>query len=49
MLLHFLGRGAAFYTAEGNTSAYLKENSRTLLIDCGEQVFGKILERRILE
>lgn len=37
MELHFLGRGAAFYVEAGNTSAYLREGSRLLLLDCGER------------
>ena len=42
MELHFLGRGAAFYVEAGNTSAYLREGSRLLLLDCGESVFADL-------
>ena len=48
MELHFLGRGAAFYVEAGNTSAYLREGSRLLLLDCGESVFADLLRRDVL-
>ena len=48
MELHFLGRGAAFYVEAGNTSAYLREGSRLLLLDCGESVFADLLRRGAL-
>ena len=48
MELHFLGRGAAFYVEAGNTSAYLREGSRLLLLDCGESVFADLLRRGVL-
>ena len=48
MELHFLGRGAAFYVEAGNTSAYLREGSRLLLLDCGESVFANLLRRGVL-
>lgn len=43
MELHFLGRGAAFYTAAGNTAAFLREENRLLLLDCGESAFAELL------
>ena len=48
MELHFLGHGAAFYVEAGNTSAYLREGSRLLLLDCGESVFADLLRRGAL-
>lgn len=48
MELKFLGRGSAFNTKEGNTSAYIKNNNTLLLIDCGSSVFSKIIEKEIL-
>ena len=48
MELHFLGHGAAFYVEAGNTSAYLREGSRLLLLDCGESVFADLLRRGVL-
>lgn len=48
MELQFLGRGAAFYTQAGNTSAYLREGGRLLLLDCGESVFAELLRRGVL-
>lgn len=47
--LHFLGRGSAFNTKEGNTSAYYIKNNHLLLIDCGETVFDKILQINLLK
>lgn len=46
--LTFIGRGAAFNPAEGNTAAYVRENGRLFLIDCGETVFERLMERQIL-
>ena len=43
MDLHFLGCGAAFQPAMGNTAAYWAEGERLLLLDCGETVFGRLL------
>ena len=47
--LKFLGRGSAFNTKEGNTSAYFIRNDALFLIDCGETVFVKILELNLLK
>lgn len=47
--LNFLGRGSAFNTEEGNTSAYIKYGDKLLLIDCGESIFERIKRRRLLE
>jgi glyoxylase-like metal-dependent hydrolase (beta-lactamase superfamily II) len=47
--LKFLGRGSAFNVKEGNTSAYLKQDDMLLLIDCGESVFQRILEKKLLD
>lgn len=43
--LLFLGRGSGYHSTESNTLAYIKENETLLLIDCGETVFKKILEK----
>ncbi len=48
MELRFLGRGAAFHPSEGNTAAFLTENSRMLLVDCGETVFETLLRLDLL-
>ena len=48
-MLKFIGTGSAFNPKLGNTSAYYKENGNLLLIDCGESVFGRILELNLLE
>ena len=47
--LKFLGIGSAFNTKLGNTSAYIKATDSLLLIDCGEDVFKKILELNLLD
>lgn len=49
MELKFLGRGSAFNVKEGNTSAYLKQDDMLLLIDCGESIFQRILEKNLLD
>lgn len=49
MELHFLGRGSAFNTKEGNTSAYFVDGDQLFLIDCGESVFAKILQLKLLD
>lgn len=48
MNLLFLGRGAAFNPKEGNTSAYFLENNQLFLIDCGESIFERIINKKIL-
>ncbi len=48
-MLNFLGRGAAFYTKEANTSAYFIWKQKFFLIDCGETVFSKLQEKNLLE
>lgn len=47
--LKFLGRGSAFNVKEGNTSAYIKQDGLLLLVDCGESVFQRILEKKLLD
>lgn len=49
MELKFFGRGAAFNVWEGNNCAYFKEDNKLFFIDCGEDVFKKILEKKLLE
>ena len=48
MDLIFLGRGSAFNTLEGNTSAYFIDKNELFLIDCGESIFERIKEKNIL-
>lgn len=48
-ILKFLGRGSAFNTKEGNTSAYIKKEENLLMIDCGENIFDRIKQRNLLE
>lgn len=49
MKLSFLGRGSAFNPKEGNNSAYFISDNQLFLIDCGENIFGKILENKLLD
>lgn len=49
MRLNFLGRGSAFNIYEGNTSAYYKSKNDMLLIDCGSDVFKKIVKKHLLD
>jgi len=48
MELKFLGRGSAFNVKESNTSAYIKENNTLFLIDCGSNIFERIIQRNLL-
>jgi ribonuclease BN (tRNA processing enzyme) len=47
-MLKFLGRGSAFNVKEGNTSAYFLNDNTLFLIDCGENIFERILKNHIL-
>ncbi|MGN0144120.1 MAG: MBL fold metallo-hydrolase [Clostridium sp.] len=47
--LKFLGRGSGYNVREGNTSAYIIKNKVLILIDCGEEIFKKIVERNLTE
>ena len=49
MELTFLGRGAAFNPAEKNTSAYVREGEKLLLLDCGESVFAELMRRNVFD
>lgn len=49
MELSFLGRGSAFNSREGNTSAFFIEGGKLFLINCGENIFGRLLESHVLE
>lgn len=48
-MLKFIGSGSAFNTKLGNNSAYYKEGSQMLLIDCGSNVFQRIKENNLLD
>ncbi|HEY5563081.1 MAG TPA: MBL fold metallo-hydrolase [Clostridiaceae bacterium] len=48
-MLNFIGIGSAFNTSLGNTSAYIKEGNKMLLIDCGGTVFHKIRSLKLLD
>ncbi|SFD01960.1 MBL fold metallo-hydrolase [Clostridium uliginosum] len=47
--LKFLGRGSGYNVKEGNTSAYIIRNDTLLLIDCGEDVFKKVVEKNLID
>lgn len=49
MDLKFLGRGGAFFTKEGNTSAYFVEGRKLVLIDCGGTVFSRLRQLELFE
>ena len=49
MELFFLGRGSAFNSYEGNTSAYFIDKNELFLIDCGESIFERIMENKLLD
>lgn len=49
MELKFLGRGASLNPKEGNNSAYFIEDNQLFLIDCGENIFERLIERNILK
>ncbi|WP_027626515.1 MBL fold metallo-hydrolase [Clostridium lundense] len=46
--LNFLGRGSAFNIKEGNTSAYIKNGKDFILLDCGEDIFERIINNNLL-
>lgn len=46
--IKFLGRGSAFNTKIGNTSAYIKKDNSLLLIDCGSETFSRLKSRQFL-
>jgi ribonuclease BN (tRNA processing enzyme) len=48
-LLNFIGVGSAFNTELGNTCAFIKEGTSLFLIDCGNMVFSKLKENKILD
>ncbi len=48
-MLKFLGKGGAFDTDFGNTSAFYKDDKKVILFDCGEDVFRKIVKTKLLE
>ena len=47
--LNFIGTGSAFNYKLGNNSSYIKNNRNLLLIDCGEDIFEKILGMKLLD
>lgn len=49
MDLMFLGRGSAFNTSDGNNSAYFIDKNELFLIDCGESIFERIMEKNLLD
>lgn len=48
MKLNFLGRGSAFNPKEGNTSAFFIEDNELFLIDCGENIFERLIRLNLL-
>lgn len=48
MELNFLGKGGSDNQLQGNTSAYFIEKKTLFLIDCGENIFERILKKELL-
>lgn len=48
-MLTFTGVGSAFNTQLGNTSAWIRQGTHLLLLDCGGTVFERILKTGLLE
>ena len=48
MEINFLGIGSAWNINEDNTSAYIKKDSKMILIDCGESIARKIIKEDLL-
>src|SRR5699024_6219413 len=48
-MLKFIGNGSAFNTVNGNNSAYYKEESSLFMIDCGSDVFKKVVKSDLLD
>lgn len=47
--LKFLGCGSAFNPMLGNTSAFVEDGSRLILLDCGETVFSHLFRLGVFE
>ncbi len=48
-MLSFIGIGNAFNYKAGNCSAFYKKNKKMILLDCGEDVFDRIIANNLLE
>lgn len=48
-MLKFIGNGSAFNVNRGNNSAYYIEEDKMLLIDCGSNIFERILKANLLQ
>lgn len=48
-MINFIGKGSAFNTKLGNTSAFIKNNNSLLLIDCGGTVFHRLQELNMFD
>ena len=48
-MLNFIGRGAAFNPKEGNNAAYYKKGDHLFLIDCGSNVYTRLIENNVLD
>ncbi|WP_455717861.1 MBL fold metallo-hydrolase [Anaerosporobacter sp.] len=46
-MLTFLGTGGAFNTERGNTSAYFELGTELFIIDAGEDVFAKLINKNL--
>lgn len=48
-MLQFIGHGSAFNTKLGNNSAYIKNDNHLFLIDCGSNIFDRIMSMNLLD
>lgn len=48
-MLKFIGNGSAFNVERGNNSAYHIEGNQMLIIDCGSNIFERIIKANLLE
>lgn len=48
-MLKFTGHGSSFNTELGNNSAYIKHGSILFMIDCGSNIFDRLLKGAILD
>lgn len=48
-MLKFIGNGSAFNVERGNNSAYYIKGDKMLLIDCGSNIFERIIKNNLLD
>lgn len=48
-MLKFIGNGSAFNTQLGNNASFIKEGNTLFLIDCGSDIFQRLIKETILK